>query len=82
MTPNLTQPVRNGDQIDFDITSLAFGGDAVGRYHDFAVFVPGGLPGERVRVRVTQVKDHYATGEILSILKPSPERRHAPLRYL
>ncbi|HJT24021.1 MAG TPA: 23S rRNA (uracil(1939)-C(5))-methyltransferase RlmD, partial [bacterium] len=74
MNTKTTKPVRYGDQIELEITSLAFGGDSVGRFQDFALFVPGGLPGERVRVRVTQVKDHYATGEILSILKPSPDR--------
>lgn len=74
MGAKITKPVRYGEQIELEITSLAFGGDSVGRFQDFALFVPGGLPGERVRVRVTQVKDHYATGEILSILRPSPER--------
>lgn len=74
MSTKITKPVRYGDQIELEITSLAFGGDSVGRFQDFALFVPGGLPGERVRVRVTQVKDHYATGEILSILRPSSDR--------
>src|SRR5579859_7422861 len=67
-------PVRHGDQIEIEIASLAFGGDSVGRFQDFAVFVRGGLPGERVRVKITQVKDHYASAEIISILRPSPDR--------
>ncbi len=74
MSTKTTQPVRYGDQIELEISSLAFGGDSVGRYQDFALFIPGGLPGERVRVKVTGVKEHYATAEILSILRPSPER--------
>src|SRR5882672_11323312 len=74
MNTNVTKPVRHGDQIEFEISSLAFGGDSVGRYQDFAVFVPGGLPGERVRIKITQVKDHYATGEIQAVLRPSPDR--------
>jgi len=74
MSTKTTKPVKFGDQIEIEITSLAFGGDSVGRFQDFALFIPGGLPGERVRVKVTQVKDHYATGEILSILRPSPDR--------
>ncbi len=74
MTTNALIPVHFGDQIEFEITSLAFGGDSVGRYQDFAVFVAGGLPGEKVRVKITQVKDHFATGEIVSVLRPSPDR--------
>jgi 23S rRNA (uracil1939-C5)-methyltransferase len=74
MNTNAVKPVRHGDQIEVEISSLAFGGDAVGRFQDFAIFVPGGLPGERVRVKITQVKDSYATAEILSILRHSPDR--------
>ena len=37
------------------LTTLAYGGDAMGRLNDGrAVFVPFGLPGERVRVRLTE----------------------------
>ena len=74
MNTNAVKPVRHGDQIEFEITSLAFGGDSVGRYQDFAIFVPGGLPGERVRVKITQVRDHFATGEIQAVLRHSPDR--------
>jgi 23S rRNA (uracil1939-C5)-methyltransferase len=74
MVTKLVKPVRHGDVIDLEIVSLAFGGEAVGRYQDFAVFVPGGLSGERAKVRITQVKDNYATGEILSLSQRSPDR--------
>ncbi|HTC20560.1 MAG TPA: 23S rRNA (uracil(1939)-C(5))-methyltransferase RlmD, partial [bacterium] len=75
---NAVIPVRHGDQIELEIASLAFGGDSVGRYQDFAIFVAGGLPGERVKARITQVKDHYATAEILSVLRRSPDRVEPP----
>ncbi|HUO58863.1 MAG TPA: 23S rRNA (uracil(1939)-C(5))-methyltransferase RlmD, partial [bacterium] len=78
MNTHVVKPVQHGDQIELEITSLAFGGDSVGRYQDFAIFVPGGLPGERVRLRITQVKDHYASGEILEILRQSPDRVTPP----
>ena len=74
MNTNALKPVRFGDIIEFEIISLAFGGDSVGRFQDFAVFVPGGLPGERVRVKITQVKDQFATGEIQAVLRHSPDR--------
>jgi 23S rRNA (uracil1939-C5)-methyltransferase len=39
-----------------------------------AVFVPFGLPGERVRVRLTEEKKNFARGEILQILESSKDR--------
>jgi 23S rRNA (uracil1939-C5)-methyltransferase len=74
MNTNAVKPVRFGDEIEIEISSLAFGGDAVGRYQDFAIFVSGVLPGERVKIRVTQVKDHYASGELLAVLRHSTDR--------
>jgi 23S rRNA (uracil1939-C5)-methyltransferase len=57
------------------LTTLAYGGDAMGRLEDGrAVFVPFGLPGERVRIRLTEEKRGFARGELLVLLKASPHR--------
>jgi 23S rRNA (uracil1939-C5)-methyltransferase len=57
------------------LTTLAYGGDAMGRLEDGrAVFVPFGLPGERVRVRLTEEKRGFARGELIEILEVSPSR--------
>lgn len=39
-----------------------------------AVFVPFGLPGERVRVRLTEEKKNFVRGELVEVLESSPER--------
>lgn len=39
-----------------------------------AVFVPFGLPGEDVRVRLVYEKNSFARGELLEVLTASPER--------
>jgi 23S rRNA (uracil1939-C5)-methyltransferase len=78
MKSKIVKPFRFGDQIEIEIDSMAFGGDAVGRYQDFAVFVKGALPGERVIALVTVVKDHYATAETVSVLRSSPDRVTPP----
>ena len=47
----------------------------MGRLEDGrAVFVPFGLPGERVRIRLTEEKRNFARGELVEILEPSPQR--------
>ena len=59
-----------------------YGGDAMGRLEDGrAVFVPFGLPGERVRVRLTEEKKNFTRGEIIEILEPSPERIKARCKH-
>ncbi|MFN8386960.1 MAG: TRAM domain-containing protein [Anaerolineales bacterium] len=52
-----------------------YGGDSMGRLPDGrAVFVPFGLAGEKVRVRLTEEKKNFARGEILQILKIAKDR--------
>jgi 23S rRNA (uracil1939-C5)-methyltransferase len=60
--------------IDVELTDLAYGGDAVGRYEGRVLFVPGGIPGERVRVEVVEERRGHARAQLLEILRPAPER--------
>ncbi len=60
--------------IDVELTDLAYGGDAVGRYEGRVLFVPGGIPGERVRVEVVEERRGHARAELLEILRSAPER--------
>ncbi len=60
--------------IDVELTDLAYGGDAVGRYEGRVLFVPGGIPGERVRVDIVEERRGHARAEMLEILRPAPER--------
>lgn len=54
---------------------MAYGGEAIGRLPDQrAVFVPFGLPGERVRVRLTEEKRGFARGKLVEVLEASSER--------
>ncbi len=60
--------------LDLDLTAMTHGGNAIGRSEGRPIFVPYGLPGERVRVRITQDKRSYAFAEVEAVLAPSPER--------
>jgi 23S rRNA (uracil1939-C5)-methyltransferase len=63
--------------VSFDLLleKHTYGGNAMGRLPDGrAVFVPFGLPGERVRIRLTEEKRGFARGELLEILEASPLR--------
>src|SRR5690242_9467923 len=62
------------DLLEMDVVDLAYGGDAVGRHNGRAIFVPGAIPGERVRLRVVSERKNYARGELVEVLRPSPDR--------
>ncbi len=57
-----------------DIAKPIYGGAFLARVEGKAVFVPLTLPGEQVRIRITQDKRGYSTAEPEEILNPSPHR--------
>ena len=63
--------LNKGDIVDIELVDLANGGDSVGRYEDLVLFVPGGIPGEEVRVRIVEKKKNYARGELVEVLRPA-----------
>ncbi len=76
----MTRP-RRGDTVSLTIDDLAFGGEGVGRADGYVIFVPGGVPGDRVRVRLDQARSRFGRGVIESIEEPSPHRVQAPCPY-
>ena len=77
----MAAPVKRGEEVELRIDSLAYGGNGVGRVDGFVVFVRGGLPGDRVRARVTKTKRGFAEAIAESVLDPSSERVEAPCRH-
>ncbi len=60
--------------ISLKIDKLSFGGDGIGRYQNFVIFVPFSAPGDELEVQITESKRTFAKANILKILKPSPHR--------
>lgn len=56
------------------IETLTNSGDGLGRLDERVVFVPYTLPGDKVRVKITQQKKTYALAEVVEILEPGAER--------
>ncbi len=60
---------------EVSIHGFAFGGRAVGRCPDGKVcFVRGGIPGEKVRVKLFADKKNYSEGVLEEVLTPSEQR--------
>ena len=54
--------------------SFAHGGNGVARHDGYVLFVQGGVPGDRVRARVTKSKRDYGEARAVELIEPSPER--------
>jgi 23S rRNA (uracil1939-C5)-methyltransferase len=74
-------PLKKDQELDLKIDSLAYGGNGVARLNGFVVFVRRGLPGDRVRARVTKVKRGFAEALATEVLEPSPHRVEAPCTH-
>ena len=60
---------------EITLNKFIYGGETMGRLPDKrAVFIPYGLPGERVKIELTFQKRGFARGKLLEILEASPER--------
>ena len=65
---------RQGAELELEVDSLAQGGRGVARADGYVVFVAGGLPGDRVRARITRSKRDYGEAKTVELLRPSSDR--------
>src|SRR4051812_18233271 len=77
----MAAPVKMHEELELDIESLAFGGNGVARKDGFVVFVRRGLPGDRVRARVTKVKRGFAEAIATDVVTAGPQRVDAPCSH-
>jgi 23S rRNA (uracil1939-C5)-methyltransferase len=65
---------RAGDELVLEVDSLAQGGRGVARADGYVIFVSGGLPGDRVRARLTKSKRGFAEATAVELIEPAPDR--------
>jgi 23S rRNA (uracil1939-C5)-methyltransferase len=65
---------------ELHIVKLVAGGEGLGFLEGKAVFVPGVLPGESVRVRLVEKRRDFDRAALLEVLTPSPRRVPPPCR--
>ena len=66
------------ETLTVDVTDVAHGGDGVARVDGLVCFVPGGLPGDRLRVGVTRRAKNALWTRIEAIVEASPGRMESP----
>ncbi|MEO1430042.1 MAG: 23S rRNA (uracil(1939)-C(5))-methyltransferase RlmD [Cyanobacteria bacterium J06632_19] len=65
---------KQGDLVEAVITDLSDTGDGVARSGELVVFVPDTVPGDRVLIRLINVKRNYSRGKVKELLQLSPHR--------
>ena len=68
--------------VDFTLTGVVAGGDAIARETTGrVVFVRGGLPGEQVRAKIVEQKKDFARAEVVEVVTASPHRTSLPCAH-
>ena len=72
-----------GDEVVVQVGPVAHGGHCVARHEGRVLFVRHTLPGERVRVRITEAKtgQRFARGDAVEVLAASEHRVTPPCPY-
>jgi 23S rRNA (uracil1939-C5)-methyltransferase len=70
--------MRQGEVRDFQVDAMTSVGEGLCRTGEGVLFVPGALPGEKIRARVAEAKRQFARGILAEVLEPSPDRVDPP----
>lgn len=73
-----TIPVKKNDFIDVEFEDLTHDGAGVAKVDGYPIFVPGGLPGEKAKVKVTKANKGYGFGRLMEITEKSSFRVDCP----
>ncbi|MGL6154650.1 MAG: 23S rRNA (uracil(1939)-C(5))-methyltransferase RlmD [Cetobacterium sp.] len=66
--------LKKEDVVEIKIEKIVYGGEGLGYYNDFAIFVPMSVPGDRLKVKIISLKKTYGRALIEEILEPGAER--------
>ena len=70
--------IKKNEILTIEVENVTAKGFGIAKVRDFVLFTEGGLPGDKLSVRVLKVKPSYGYGKILRILRPSPHRIESP----
>jgi len=62
-----------GKEYDVTITEISRRGDGIAKIEGFIIFVSGAKEGQKVRIRITQVGNRYANGQIVEPVEKGEE---------
>ena len=57
------KPVKVGQEVEVTIEDTSKRGDGVAKIEGYIIFVPNTQPGEKVKIRISQIRPGYALAE-------------------
>ena len=63
-----------GDIILGEIIDFTHEGNGLMKKDNFAFFIPHGIIGDKVEIKITEMKKHFGFGSITKIIEPSSDR--------
>ena len=76
--PKTQAPVLKNEFYDVTFEDLTHDGAGVAKVEGFPIFVPNGLPDEKAKIKVINVKKGYAFGRLVELYEESKYRVDAP----
>jgi len=58
-----------GKEYDVTITEISRRGDGIAKIEGFIVFVPGAKAGQKARIKIVQVSNRFANGQIVEAVE-------------
>ncbi len=62
---SFNKPVEVGKEYNVTISDTSRRGEGIAKVEGFVVFVPGTKQGQNVRIKVTQVTERFASGQVV-----------------
>ena len=72
------KPVEVGKEYDVTISEISRRGDGIAKIDGFVIFVAGTKQGQQARIKVTQVANRFATGQLVEGSSASGGMAEAP----
>ncbi|MEO2783226.1 TRAM domain-containing protein, partial [Ligilactobacillus ruminis] len=66
--------LKKGQTIHVKIKRLGINGEGIGYYKKKIIFIPGALPKEFVKAKITESNRNYAKAKLLEIVEKSSQR--------
>lgn len=77
----MSKKYKTGDVIDVSVEKIVPRGFGLAFAEGLTVMIPLAAPGDKLRVRLGEIKKRLAFAEIVEVRQPGPERSEPPCKY-
>jgi len=70
----MDKTLKKNEEYIVDIIDNGFEGEGIAKIDNFAIFIPGAIKGEKIKILIVKVLTSYAFGKIIEIIEKSPNR--------